>query len=93
MKKFKSKCGYTVYETTTRECIEITDGIGVCDMCNKTNKTLYLVPVLNHALCPKCFQEWDERAIFYKDDLWFEKIYKDGWESRARRKGIEVVEL
>lgn len=51
MRKLKSKCGYVVYETTPKECIEITGGFGICDMCAKTDKTIYLVPVLNHALC------------------------------------------
>lgn len=32
MRKFKSKCGYVVYETTPKECIEITGGFGICDM-------------------------------------------------------------
>lgn len=92
MRKFKSKCGYVVYEATIKECISITDGFGICDMCNKSNNTLYLVPVLNHALCPKCFQDWNERAVFYKDDLWFEKIYVDIWERMALKRNIEVIE-
>lgn len=92
MRKFKSKCGYVVYETTTKECISITDSFGICDMCNKSNNTLYLVPVLNHALCPKCFQDWNERAVFYKDDLWFEKIYGYTWERMALKRNIEVIE-
>lgn len=92
MKKFKSKCGYVVYETTTKECITITGGFGICDMCNKTNKTLYLVPVLNLALCPNCFNDWNDRAEFYEEDLCFEKVYKDIWENEARRNGIEIKE-
>lgn len=91
MRKFKSKCGYVVYETTPKECIKITDGFGICDMWAKTDKTIYLVPVLNHALCQKCYDDWNERAVFYKDDLWFEKIYIDTWEHEASKRKIEVI--
>lgn len=93
MKKFKSDCGYIVYETTPRECIEITNGFGICDMCAKTDKVIYLVPVLNHAFCQKCYDDWNERAIFYEDDLWFEKLYVDTWEHNALRKGFNIVEI
>ncbi len=93
MKKFKSDCGYIVYETTPKECIEITNGFGICDMCAKTDKVIYLVPVLNHAFCQKCYNDWNQRAVFYKEDLWFEKLYVDTWEHNALRKGINIVEI
>lgn len=89
MRKFKSKCGYVVYKTTPKECIEITNGFGICDMCAKPDKTIYLVPVLSHALCQKCYDDWNERAVFYEDDLWFEKIYIETWETEALKRKIE----
>lgn len=93
MKKFKSDCGYIVYETTPRECVEITNGFGICDMCAKTDKVIYLVPVLNHAFCQKCYDDWNGRAIFYEDDLWFEEFYARIWEDMAKRKKIDLVEI
>lgn len=93
MKKFKSKCGYVVYKTTTIECIKTTDGFGICDECGKTDNTLYLVPVLNHAQCPKCFNQWNEESEFYEEDLWFEKGYENAWEKRAKEKNIEIIKL
>lgn len=92
MKKFKSKCGYIVYETTPKECILITGGFGICDMCAKTDKKIFLVPVLNHALCIKCFETWNERAVFYKEDLPFERVFQDIYEKNAKQVGLEVVE-
>ena len=93
MKKFKNDCGYVVYETTPKECIHITDGFGICDMCAKTDKKIYLVPVLNYALCQKCYDDWNKRAVYYKEDLWFEQLYIEAWEKRARLFKYDVEEI
>lgn len=91
MKKTKSKCGYIVYETSLTECVRITDGYGICDMCAKPSFKLYLIPVLNSAYCEKCFNDWNERAIYYKEDLDFESSYVKFFEKRAKERGVEVV--
>ena len=68
MIKIKTKCGYTAYEVS-REEIMLLGGFGICDHCNTPSRTGYLVPVLNHWICPKCYAEWNERAKFYPEDL------------------------
>lgn len=72
MRKIKSKCGYTVYKTTAFEVMRL-GGIGVCDECNALSFDGYLVPVLNRYMCPKCYEEWNSRAIYYSEDIPHEK--------------------
>lgn len=91
MKKTKSKCGYVVYETSLTECVRITDGYGICAMCAKPSFKLYLIPVLNSAYCEKCFNDWNESAIYCKEDLDFESDYVKFFEKRAKERGVEVV--
>lgn len=94
MIKFKTKQGYTVFKTTLTECIEITGGYGICDMCNTPDTTLYIIPVLNSAYCEKCYKDWRERTReYYEEDRDFEEHYIKSFEEQAERKGIEVVEL
>lgn len=47
-------------------------GIGVCDYCNTSVPALFYVPVLNCCYCQKCYDEWNERSIFFEDDRWYE---------------------
>lgn len=64
MHKIKSKCGYTVYETTAFEVMRL-GGIGVCDECNTASLNGYLVPVLNHYMCPSCYEECSKQYTRY----------------------------
>lgn len=68
MRKIKSKCGYTVYEATAVETMRL-GGIGVCDECNKGSIRGYLIPVLNRYMCPLCYEEWNNRAVYYAEDI------------------------
>lgn len=68
MKKFKTDCGYVVYEVTIEELRQL-GGMGVCDHCNKPAAVGYLVPVLNRWLCQGCYAEFNARAKFYPEDL------------------------
>lgn len=68
MRKIKSKCGYTVYEATAFEVMRLGD-IGVCDECNAVALNGYLVPVLNHYMCPSCYEEWNNRGKYYEEDI------------------------
>lgn len=68
MHKMKSKCGYTVYKVTILDIFEL-GGVGICDECGKASMNGYLVPVLNHYQCPKCFDEWNARATYYPEDI------------------------
>lgn len=44
------------------------------DSCNQTIEDTYYIPVLNWGMCKKCFDEWKETAIFYKEDTDFEEL-------------------
>ena len=40
---------------------------------NEKGFTGYLIPVLNHYYCEKCYNEWVESAEYYEEDRWFEE--------------------
>lgn len=81
MKKFGSKQGYTVYKVR-REQLALIGGLGICDECNDTPDFGYLVPVLNHYQCPKCFEEWNNNHSYYYDDIDFQNKYAKIYEDR-----------
>lgn len=71
-KKFKITVGWTIYNVT-REEIFSWGGACVCDSCNEDmTDDSSLIPVLNHCYCQKCFDDWEKRGKFYKEDLPFE---------------------
>lgn len=74
MVKFKLPIGYTVYRVTAEECLS-WGGLGVCDECNVCGPYGYLVPVLNHYMCPSCYHDWVLSCKFYAKDLDFERFY------------------
>ena len=68
-RKFKIDQGWTIYETSIQEILN-WGGHGICDHCNETMLLGgFLVPVLNHCICEKCFEEWKPRATMHKEDL------------------------
>ncbi len=72
MKKFKLKCGLIAYKTTTEE-IQSIGGLGICDECGQYHpEGGFLVPVLNHWQCEKCFNEWKGYAKYYPEDAPYE---------------------
>lgn len=68
MKKTVSKCGYTVYIASAHETF-LLGGYGICDHCNEFTPNGYLIPVLNSYICSDCYKSWDERAIYYPEDI------------------------
>ena len=42
----------------------------ICDSCNAPiNKGAYIyVPVLNHILCQRCFEDWQKNGEWYEED-------------------------
>ena len=72
MKRVITKCGHLAYKTSLDEALK-WGGYGICDDCNDFALEGYLVPVLNHWMCEKCFKEWNDRAKFYAGDVPFEK--------------------
>ena len=73
MKRIRTKAGLIAYETTTSE-LALIGSAGICDECGELSlQGGYLVPVLNHWQCEKCFKDWSERAIRYPEDDYIEK--------------------
>lgn len=71
MKKGRLPNGLIYYETTAAETCLI-GGMGICDECGEHRPRGYLVPVLNHWMCSKCFEDWSKRAKHYPEDDHFE---------------------
>lgn len=91
MKKIQLICGYIAYEVSVAEAF-LLGGIGICDGCNEYVLQGYLVPVLNRLLCKKCFEKWESEAVYYPDDIWFEKRKIEYFESVIGLDGGEYVE-
>lgn len=80
MVKFKTSVGWIAYKTTTAEIMSI-GGFGICDECNEAQLNGgYLVPVLNHWMCQKCFDEWKKTANYYPQDAPIEKKNSEYYE-------------
>ena len=86
MEKLKTKCGYVAYKGIRTEIILVTGGFGVCDMCAKPDKEMYIVPVLNSAMCCKCYEDWNNRAIYYEEDIPFERQFEKVFDKRINEK-------
>ena len=72
--------GLTYYRVTVPE-LRLIGGLGICDDCGATPlEGGYLVPVLNHYQCKRCFEDWSSRAKHYSEDDWFEEIQMKYWE-------------
>lgn len=70
--------------------IKITDGLGICDKCLMSDEEQYLIPVLNWAMCQDCYNEWNERAIYYPEDIKFETQITNFYLQRAKQVNIEI---
>lgn len=78
VKQFKSPQGYTVLKMSLFECTSIfKGGAGICDNCGLAVLEGYYVPVLNHYLCPKCYQDFTQRTPYYPEDAHFESYWLD----------------
>lgn len=67
MEKIKIPNGLFAYRTTAEET-HLLGGRGICDECNQFAEQGYLVPVLNHYQCPKCFYNFKNYSINYPED-------------------------
>lgn len=63
----KNKKGFKVLKMDLVEINQI-GGFGICDFCNSASTTGYYIAVLNQWYCPKCYQEWYNRATYYQED-------------------------
>lgn len=90
MKKFVTPQGYTAYSCSATETT-LLGGIGICDDCGKFAPVGYLVPVLNHYMCLKCFEDWKHFSRYYPEDIPFEAKNADYYESRIPMEGVSEI--
>lgn len=67
MTKTTTKAGHIAYSVAAAETAKL-GGLGICDECNEYAPTGFLVPVLNHYMCPSCFKYWCSVARYYPED-------------------------
>ncbi len=78
MKELKTNIGYTYLEVSLTEVAAFAqhDEVLTCDGCGKPHKNdnkAFYIPVLHYTNCESCFKSWLKTAIFYKEDMSFEK--------------------
>lgn len=51
--------------------------VALCDACmNQIDKGSYIyVPVMNHILCQKCFEDWQKNGTWYPEDNAYQNRY------------------
>lgn len=72
-KKVENPKGFLVIEVSGTENIEKIGGMAICDSCNSHSSDGYYIAVLNHWVCPDCFNEWIERAKRHEEDIRIEQ--------------------
>lgn len=90
MEKIKIPNGLFAYRATAEETFKI-GGFGTCDECGQFAAKGYLVPVLNHYQCPKCFREFKYYSSNYPEDLPFQQRTMEYFESKIPV-GIEITD-
>lgn len=69
------KNGFKYSKLTSEEVIDISYGHCICDSCNgSVLSDARLIYVLNMVFCKSCFEEWESKAKFYKQDVQFENM-------------------
>ena len=88
MEKIKIPNGLFAYRATAEDTFKI-GGFGTCDDCGQFAAKGYLVPVLNHYQCSKCFHEFKSFAKNYLVDLPFQQRTMEYFESKIPL-GVEI---
>jgi hypothetical protein len=88
MEKIKIPNGLFAYRATAEDTFKI-GGFGTCDDCGQFAAKGYLVPVLNHYQCPRCFHEFKSSAKNYPEDLPFQQRTMEYFESKIPL-GVEI---
>lgn len=60
--------GFKVIEISLLEVATYLGGFGICDLCSTQHKTGFYIAVLNSWYCPKCYDEFTQRATRYTED-------------------------
>lgn len=88
MEKIKIPNRLFAYRATAEDTFKI-GGFGTCDVCGQFAAKGYLVPVLNHYQCPRCFHEFKSFAKNYHEDLSFQQRTMEYFESKIPL-GVEI---
>lgn len=84
-----TKQGYSYVRCNNKECYS-WGGACICDNCSKVmHNNIYLIYVLNSAICENCFKEWIEDARKYEEDL---QLQKQNHINYYNFYGLEVLE-
>ena len=70
-------------------------GIMCCDSCNTgilPSETCYYIAVLNQIFCGSCFKRWHEDAIYYTEDVRYEKIHYNHMVAMLNEAGVAIKE-
>lgn len=74
-----TKQGYSYLKCTKKDCFE-WGGAAICDYCGESmTADVYLIYILGRAYCPKCFEEWTQRAKKYEEDLYLQEQNHERW--------------
>ncbi len=65
--------GFKIISTSMSEALNF-GGLAICDTCNQASFKGYIVCVLNRWCCENCYEEWNDRAIYYTEDSDFESM-------------------
>lgn len=82
--------GHKYIEVTKSEMIKRLKGIGLCDACCSFIPVGYLIPVLNAVYCEECFEEWQERAEYYKEDEFYEDMKTEHFLKTLKKRGKNI---
>lgn len=77
---------FLIIECSRKQIIEATGGPGICDHCSSPALTGYYIAVLNHWVCPECFENWKGYAQWYPEDA---DIERRNFEFYANRFGLK----
>lgn len=72
-KVIENKKGFLILEVGRADMALALQSPGVCDHCNQTSETGFLIAVLNHWCCTECYNAWYNRAKRYEQDIPYEK--------------------
>jgi len=71
------------------ELIEINPyAMGICDSCGQASFDGYYIAVLNSYYCPKCYEDWLKRAVYYPEDAPIEEKNFAFWKNELQKKGF-----
>lgn len=63
---------FKVIKASAKEMRDAVGSLGICDYCAEHSDEGYYIAVLNKWYCPKCWEEFKLRAVWYPQDAMVE---------------------